>query len=135
MTSNPLDSLVPSVASSVFNRRSIDELRDWCEDMNSQDGRWAKTVWYYTIPDPDADGSHTTVRVDGLDAEEIRKAAHGRFPEYAGWSPDKMRQHVGLIKYRLQMGMCQASFERISSRWRHSETARERQPEYEGAPL
>lgn len=111
------------------------ETRAWCEQQNSHDGAFAKSIWYFAIPDQQGQGGYLAARLDGLDAEEVRKAARGIFPDYAGWTPDKMRQHGGLVKYRLQMGMSESSFQAIVARWRQAGTGRDRQKQHAGAEL
>lgn len=131
MTANPLDDAVSAGGSATFGS-SVSEVRAWCERLNSQEGNWIKSVWYYAVADQSDVSRFSAVRIDGLDAEEVRKAARGRFPDYAGWPPDKMRQHVGLVKYRLQMGMSQETFEGIAARWREAD--RKALPKSESAP-
>lgn len=115
MTSNPLDDAVSGASYSSFATQ--DDIRNWCESQNSQDGHWARSVWYYAMADDR--GTFTPHRVEGIDADEIRAAARGRFPEYAGWPDGAMRKHVGLVRYRLAMGMTLDSFNRLAARWPH----------------
>ena len=100
------------------------EIRDWCEQQNTQDGAFARSVWYFAIPDNN--NGYIAARIDGIDAEETRSAARGIFPAYAGWNDANMRKHVGLVKYRLQMGMSEPSFQSIVARWPRA--AENRQP-------
>ena len=93
-----------------------EQIRVWCENQNTQDSYFARSVWYYAMADDR--GSVTAHRVEGLDAEEVRKAARGDLPNYAGWSRFNMQKHIGLVKYRLSMGMTQSSFDRLLDRWR-----------------
>lgn len=116
MSSNPLDIAVSSSGGSAFGQ-TLADVRDFCERMNSMEGSWARTVWYYAITQKDDPSRYEATRIDGLDAEEVRRAARGNFPSYAGWNDVNMRKHVGLVKYRLQMGMSEPSFQSIASRW------------------
>lgn len=116
MSTNPLDSAVSSTGGSSFGQ-TLAEVRDFCERMNTMEGGFARSVWYYAITQKDDLSRYEAARIDGLDAEEVRKAARGIFPAYAGWSDVNMRKHVGLVKYRLQMGMSEPSFQSIAARW------------------
>lgn len=117
MSSNPLDSAIPSSTSGPRYGETQSDVRAFCEEKNQEDGAWARTLWYFAIAQRDDTHRFEAVRVDGHEAEEIRKAVRGVFPDYAGWSADKMRQHIGLVKYRLQMGMSESSFQSIVARW------------------
>lgn len=116
MSTNPLDIAVSSSGGSAFGQ-TLADVRDFCERMNSMEGGFARSVWYYAIATKDDLSLYEAARIDGLDAEETRKAARGIFPSYAGWSDVNMRKHVGLVKYRLQMGMSEPSFQSIAARW------------------
>lgn len=102
---NPLARAAQTAVAEVKRYTSQDEIRAWCETQNAMEGAWAKTVWYYAMTAPDEDQGYIAHRIDGLDAEEVRKATRGHFPEYFGWSEGKMRKHVGLVRHRLSMGM------------------------------
>jgi hypothetical protein len=119
MSNNPLD--IATSASGNFKSsfgETLNEVREFCEGRNSMDGAWARSVWYYAAKKQNDPSRYEAHRIDGLEAEEVRKAARGVLPNYAGWSHFNMQKHIGLVKYRLSMGMTQASFDNLLDRWR-----------------
>ncbi len=113
MTANPL--ATASAAAPAF-ARTEEEVRAWCEDQNARQGPWSRSIWFHAHPRKDDLLAIDVTRLEGFEAEEVRKAAHGRLPDYVGWDDHRMGQHRGLVRYRLRMGMSQARFEAIMER-------------------
>lgn len=89
--------------------RSEDELREWCAQKNEWASRIGFERWYFVSHDKET-GARRVEAKDGHTASSVVKILSGWYPDYDGWTREKLAKEYGLLKFLARQGMPEHDF-------------------------